>query len=301
MENRCQRCNRKLSDPNAQYGWRCAEILGISDELLNMDADTFRKIVDGVMKAESLFGKSNIQFTDERRKNLYSAFAKMSLWEGIDEKKVKQAREEVYSIVNGVKTKTVEFAKTLGEYYKANIKDTPIHNVFNVANDATWKTGALALDTAGYFLSSGLLKLAASGSGNKYVAKEGSYASELLKNDKGLNDFIKSKIEEYAKKYKSPHLLIKDESYEIPLGNGDLGASLHNIDIDIDARRGRDGKWNAEVKVRDDFDFTEWVDPFDQDSIKEGVLWFANDVATASSELGLLDEVGVEITYSKKY
>ncbi len=301
MENRCQRCNRKLSDPNAQYGWRCAEILGISDELLNMDADTFRKIVDGVMKAESLFGKSNIQFTDERRKNLYSAFAKMSLWEGIDEKKVKQAREEIYSIVNGVKTKTVEFAKTLGEYYKANIKDTPIHNVLNVANDATWETGALALKLAGYHLSSDLMKLAASGSGNKYVAKEGSYASELLKNDKGLNDFIKSTIEKYAKKYKSPHLLIKDESYEIPLGNGDLGAALHNIYVDIDARRGRDGKWNAEVKVSDDFDFTEFKNPFKQDSVKKGFLWAANDVAMASSELGLLDEVGVEITYSKKY
>ena len=301
MENRCQRCNRKLSDPNAQYGWRCAEILGISSEFSNIDAVTFKKITDGVMKAESLFGKSNIQFTDERRKNLYSAFAKMSLWEGIDEKKVKQAKEEIYSIVNGVKTKTVEFAKTLDEYYKNNIKDTPVHSALNVANDTTWKTGAVVLDKAGYDLSSDLLKLAASGSGNKYVAKEGSYASELLKNDKGLNDFVKSKIEEYAKKYKSPHLLIKDESYEIPLGNGDLGTALHNINIDIDARRGRDGKWNAEVKVRDDFDFTEWVDPFDQDSIKEGVLWFANDVATASSELGLLDEVGVEITYSKKY
>ena len=41
MENRCQ---------------RCAEILGISGELLNMDADTFRKFTDGVMKAERLFG-----------------------------------------------------------------------------------------------------------------------------------------------------------------------------------------------------------------------------------------------------
>ena len=301
MENRCQRCNRKLSDPNAQYGWICAEILGIPDELLNMDADTFRKIADGVMKAERLFGESNIKLTDERRKNLYSAFAKMSLWEGIDEKKVKQAREEVYSIVNGVKTKTVEFAKTLGEYYKANIKDTPIHNVLNVANDATWKAGTLALKLAGYHLSSDLMKLAASGSGNKYVAKEGSYASELLKNDKGLNDFIKSTIEKYAKKYKSPIHYIPTVSYEIPLNNGDLGASLQNIDIDIDARRGRDGKWNAEVKVTDKFDFTEIVNPHEKESAKEGFLWAANDIATISSRMGLLDEVGVEITYSKKY
>ena len=125
---------------------------------------------------------------------------------------------------------------------------------------------------AGYHLSSDLMKLAASGSGNKYVAKEGSYASNLLKNDKGLNDFVKSKIEEYAKKYKSPHLLIKDESYEIPLGNGDLGAALHIVDIDIDARRGSDGKWDAAVKVTDKFDFTQWVNPFNQGSIKKRVF-----------------------------
>ena len=123
----------------------------------------------------------------------------------------------------------------------------------------------------------------------------------MLKNDKGLNDFVKSKIEEYAKKYKSPILSIPKVSYTIPLGNGDLGAALHKVNIEIDTRRGRDGKWNAEVKVSDDFDFTEFKNPFKEDSFKEGFLWFANDVATASSELELLDNVGVEITYSKKY
>ena len=116
-----------------------------------------------------------------------------------------------------------------------------------------------------------------------------------------MNDYIKSTIEEYAKKHKSPILSIPTVSYEIPLGNGDLGASLHNIDIDIDARRGRDGKWNAEVKVTDKFDFTRIVNPHEQESTKEGFLWMANDIATISSKMGLLDEVGVEITYSKKY
>ena len=59
MENRCQRCDRVLSDPNAVFGWRCAEILGVSGELSKMGADIFRKFVDGVMKAQKLFGNSN--------------------------------------------------------------------------------------------------------------------------------------------------------------------------------------------------------------------------------------------------
>ena len=164
-----------------------------------------------------------------------------------------------------------------------------------------WKTGAVVLDKAGYDLSSDLLKLAASGSGNKYVAKEGSYASSLLKNDKGLNDFVKSKIWEYGESKKNPNPTIPTVTYEIPLRNGDIGAALHNVKLDIKASKDTDGKWTAKVKARDDFDFTELVNPFNQGSIKEGFLWAANDLATIDSKLGMLDTVGVEITYTKKY
>ena len=225
----------------------------------------------------------------------------MSLWDGVDDEKVKEARKESYSAINSRKTKAEEFVDTLAEYYQNTIRNTPIHNVVNDANDRIWKTGALALDLAGYHLSSDLLKLAASGSGNKYIAKEGSYASELLKNDKGLNDFVKSKILDRAKKQKSPIVLIPDASYEIPLGHGDLGASLHNIDLYIDARKGRDGKWNAIIKVTDKFDFTEIVNPHEKGSPKESLLWMANDFATISSEFELLNVVDVEINYTKKF
>ena len=29
--NRCERCNRPLSDPTADYGWWCAKLLGLGD------------------------------------------------------------------------------------------------------------------------------------------------------------------------------------------------------------------------------------------------------------------------------
>lgn len=301
MENRCQRCNRELSDPDAVFGWRCAEILGVSGELSKMGADIFRKFVNGVMKVQKLFGNSNYKFTDEQWKKLYSAFAKMSLWDGVDERKVKKARKEGYSVVNGVKTKVAEFSDSLSEYYEVVIKKGLDYKGMNYVVDSIWKTGAVALDMAGYDLSSDLLKLAASGSGNKYVAKEGSYASELLKKDKGLNDFVKSRIWEFGESKNNPKPSIPTVTYEIPLGNGDLGAALHNVRVDIDAKRGKDGKWNAKVKVTDDFDFTEFKNPFKQGSTKKAVLWAANDLATIDSKLGMLDEVGVEITYTKKY
>lgn len=301
MENRCQRCNRELSDPNAVFGWRCAEILGVSGELSRMGADVFRKFVDGVMKAKKLFGNSNYKFTDEQWKKLYSAFAKMSLWDGVDERKVKEARKEGYSVVNRVKAQATEFSDSLAEYYENVIKKGLDYKAMNFAVDSIWKTGAFVLDKAGYDLSSELLKLAASGSGNKYVAKEGSYASNLLKNDKGLNEFIKSVIWEYGESKNNPNPSIETQTYIIPLENGDLGAALHKVSVDIDAKKGSDGKWNANVKVTDKFDFTELVNPFNKGSLKKNFLWLANDLAAIDSKFGFLDEVGVEITYNKKY
>ena len=301
MENRCQRCDRVLSDPNAVFGWRCAEILGVSGELSKMGADIFRKFVDGVMKAQKLFGNSNYKFTDEQWKKLYSAFAKMSLWDGVDERKVKEARKEGYSVLNGIKSKATKFSNSLTEYYETVIKKGLDYKALNFVVDSIWKTGAVVLDKAGYDLSSDLLKLAASGSGNKYVAKEGSYASNLLKNDKGLNDFVKSKIWEEGELKNNPNPTIDTQTYIIPLENGDLGAALHKVYVDINAKKNSYGKWNAKVKITDKFDFTELVIPINKGSLKNNFLWAANDAATISSGLGFLDLVNVEIIYNQKY
>ena len=57
-----------------------------------------------------------MQFTDEQWKNMYSAFAKMSLWDGIDDKKVKEARKESYSVFEAIKDKGKDFVDELNEY-----------------------------------------------------------------------------------------------------------------------------------------------------------------------------------------
>ena len=36
-ENRCRRCDRKLIDPDAVYGWRCAKKLGVSTHMPSLD------------------------------------------------------------------------------------------------------------------------------------------------------------------------------------------------------------------------------------------------------------------------
>lgn len=115
---KCQRCNRELSDPNAVFGWRCAQILGVSGTLYQMGAEVFRKFVEGVLKAKRLFGKSNFKLSDKQWKKLYEAFARMSLWNGIDEKKVRQARLDGYSIFGLKRGQGKKLIDELNEYKK---------------------------------------------------------------------------------------------------------------------------------------------------------------------------------------
>ena len=120
--NRCQRCNRELSDPYANYGWRCAEILGISENISDIGEDILKKLENGIEKADNLFKNSNFNFTDNQWENLYSSFAKMSLWDGVDDEKVKEARKESYPAINKKKTKAEKICRyacrILSKYYK---------------------------------------------------------------------------------------------------------------------------------------------------------------------------------------
>ncbi len=61
------------------------------------------------------------------------------------------------------------------------------------------------------------------------------------------------------------------------------------------------GPWIANVTVTDDFDFTDFKNPLKQGSVIKGALWTVNNVAYYDQKWGLLDPVGVEITYSKEY
>ena len=54
---------------------------------------------------------------------------------------------------------------------------------------------------------------------------------------KGLNDFVKRKIWEHGEDKNNPKPSIPTQSYVIPLNNGDLGAALHRVKVDINATK----------------------------------------------------------------
>ena len=74
-ENRCRRCNRVLKDPNAQYGWKCAEILGVSDSLNYAGDHSFLAYVAGVNAAKEIMRKYNIDPDQIDLRKFYDALS----------------------------------------------------------------------------------------------------------------------------------------------------------------------------------------------------------------------------------
>lgn len=130
MTNRCRRCNRPLMNEEAVYGWRCAEILGVSEFMATADEETFSRFTHGIINADNLYIDSNLDLTQLQMNELYKSSAKMSLWEGIDDKKVDAARKRSYSIINREDNKNENFAEELNEYMKIrlNMRSEEIKN-----------------------------------------------------------------------------------------------------------------------------------------------------------------------------
>ncbi len=263
-QNRCRRCDRPLSDPNDIYGWRCAQIVG---------ANKYNEIAS---------------MLDEDSLNVYNAYVSTYL---VDDNKTitdNSGKLEKVAWMDSVK----EGAEWIGN---------KLYDAWNWGEDNIWKGIAAGMKAVGYELTADLLSLAASGSGNIYEKTSGSYASNLLKNDKGISQKVNDIIWERGTSQGKRYISTEPIWYKIPLGNGDLGAALHNVNIQVDAIQQNNGVWYANVTVTDKFDFTEFVNPLSQDSVVKGILWAANDIAYFDTKWGLLDSVDVKIKFSDFY
>ena len=91
MENRCERCGRKLSDPQANYGWRCAEKMGLGEVMSNVPYEIFAKYTHGMEKAENMFRSA---FSDSPKKldDIISLSVTSDIWKDIDNSKSDKAK-----------------------------------------------------------------------------------------------------------------------------------------------------------------------------------------------------------------
>ena len=161
-----------------------------------------------------------------------------------------------------------------------------------------WRVISDFLHEVGYKLTSKLLEMATRGKGQSYRASSGSEISNLCKSDPS----IQKSVEENLKKIKPDENGVINHAWgaTIPISYGDLGLAVHNCTIHVNGVV-VGNSFFANVIITDEFDFTEFVNPFEQNSLLEGLAWLANDIAYIDSQGGYLNPVGVTIIFYKEY
>ena len=98
-ENRCRRCNRKLIDPDAVYGWRCAKKLGVSTHMATADGLMWQYFYDGIAIGDIIIASENLELSYEEMLELYGTVIKWSLANGINDKfLMKLAKDDSISL-----------------------------------------------------------------------------------------------------------------------------------------------------------------------------------------------------------
>lgn len=99
--NKCRRCDRELSDPNALFGWRCAEYLGLSGlsaEVLKTHKELFDECLQKTVK---MLGSSKLRLTEDKKLSLAAALFKMHVANELgNTKAAKQAQKDSFRILN---------------------------------------------------------------------------------------------------------------------------------------------------------------------------------------------------------
>lgn len=183
-----------------------------------------------------------------------------------------------------------------------DIYGTDVHDAFVYIPRKMWNLAADGLRaTCGWNLAADLIDLSVEGSSNNiFYARDGSYASELVKNDSGIRKFINDQL--YTRGTSKNLTYVNFYvSYEIPLNNGELGAFLHNVGFTVSAYKNDENRWVAQVTLTDIYDYTELKNPFAQDSLKKAFLWAANDAAYLDEYLGVINPVGVNIKFTSVF
>ena len=98
-ENRCRRCNRKLIDPDAVYGWRCAKKLGVSVYMVSADGLMWQYFYDGIAIGDIIIASENLELSYEEMLELYGTVIKWSLANGVNDKYLmKLAKDDSISL-----------------------------------------------------------------------------------------------------------------------------------------------------------------------------------------------------------
>ena len=147
--NRCRRCNRKLSNPYAVYGWRCARKLGVAETLNYSGDNAYRSYMDGIRKADEFIKINKI---NPKKKNIFeiiSDYLKMFLseisgdmetfWDSFENlsatKNSKNKTKDLNTLLEDIDKKDYSSGKRTTDKYTDNNFDETVYNMQREFNE----------------------------------------------------------------------------------------------------------------------------------------------------------------------
>ena len=88
-ENRCRRCNRKLIDPDAVYGWRCAKKLGVSTHMATADGLMWQYFYDGIAIGDIIISGEGVILNAKETEKFYEVIIKWAMAYGANDEELK--------------------------------------------------------------------------------------------------------------------------------------------------------------------------------------------------------------------
>ena len=331
MENRCKRCNRELSDPNADYGWRCAQILGVSNQLSKMRPEAFERFLSGISKADKLMG--NADFNSEQKNGMYKSYAKMALWDGIDKNKVAEAKKDSFAAAGGRKSHT-NLAEELSEWGKGkitdkitklgkdidfksdspkqilmgiaknvlaemvrpkNMRDKILYEISKLEQQTIWRLGAR------YYLgkyrkfhtSAWMLEHSLQENPSDVWRGNDSRIAKLINQD---NAYL-GELDKALKK--SVDGKIDTTLDSVQFKNDDLYYSIHKATVKVKGYKQANGKWIVHSVLKDTYDFTEIQSFMEGEKLSKGISkgTVANDFAVISQFLEAIHPYKITVDF----
>lgn len=172
-----------------------------------------------------------------------------------------------------------------------------LSDMTQILQDFILRNGVLGLKIFHYDYSSEFLNHSLQKNPSDITITEGKIIDTIY-DDK----FFKNKINEIIEKYGNDKNFYTGEKKEsLAFENGDLFFSLHNSYIDVIGNKQEDNKWNLDITLSDDYDFTDFQELkeyiSDEDVIKAFVGSTGNNLAMIGTACKVVNKYNITIKF----
>ena len=333
---KCKVCNKKYSGNNRFYGSSCINNLYSIANITNTKEIEDKELF---LHCAIILKLHKTDVSNEKLNDICESYLSKEYFQNIEEVRLKIIKEKLDICINENK-KTImklntayrvtnilkrnkekislvnddfdkEIDETILKFFKhyftlTKLLDNKDYEVYYYMQLLFWEIVIIGGKFKNFELSAKCLSNALVVIGSKpndiHITDKDKEIIQMIKNDEGLKEKIRSVIKKYSKNnlilFNQDTVKDKNELlYSFKMG--DLSLALHSVTLTIDGIK-ENNKWNLKIKLIDNYDFTEILsnDKFTKGSKEYLNLGIAlNDMAVISTQYGVISSYDIIISF----